>query len=182
MDDSILAVVDRSIGQLPDDLPKDDISKVRMELFKQLRKAARKAARANGLILYLPTERVHDTVIPASFVVTEPTPVTGDVGSGIQTDHIFAALAADSGISEAVDVDGSSGIRMERVVPPQEGSEIPFSSRRVEYVLSVPGRPLPRWLAITFSTVGDGKPDSDYSSALVELFDAMMMTFRWSYE
>ncbi|TPQ22077.1 hypothetical protein [Streptomyces sporangiiformans] len=178
INDSILALVDRSINQLPDDIPKDDISKVRMELFKQLKKAARKAEKANGLLLYLPVERIRSTVVPASFVVSEPTDGTG---AGIQSDQVLGSLAAGRGNSEPVEIDGSSGIRMERVVPPPEDSETDFASRRVEYVLSMPASPLPRWLAITFSTVGDGNPDSEFSSALVDLFDAVMMTFRWSY-
>lgn len=179
MNDSILTVVDRSINQLPEDLPKDDVSKVRMELFKQLRKAARKAAKANGLILYLPVERVRNTVLPASFVVSESIPFTG---AGIDAGQVLGMLAAESESSEVVDVDGSPGTRMERIVPPPDNSEMTLASRRVEYVLPLPGSTSPRWLAVTFSTVGDGNPRSEYSSALVDLFDAVMMTFRWSYQ
>ncbi|MGI5368145.1 hypothetical protein [Streptomyces iakyrus] len=179
MNDSILAVVDRSIAQLPEGLPKDDVSKVRMELFKQLRKAARKAARANGLSLYLPVERVRNTVLPASFVVSEPISAKGE---GFESGQVLGALAADSANSEVVDIDGSLTTRLERVVPPPANSEMTLASRRVEYVLPLPGSSYPRWLAITFSTVGDGDPESEYSSALVDLFDAVMMTFRWSYQ
>lgn len=179
VNDSVLALVDRSIDQLAEDLPRDDVSKVRMELFKQLRKAARKASRANGMMLYLPVDRVHGSVVPASFVVSEP---ISAVGAGFQSDQILGMLAAERGQSEAVTLDGSSGIRFERTVPSPENSDIKFASRRVEYVLPLPGSPLPRWLAFTFSTVGDGNPDSEYSAALVDLFDAVMMTFRWSYE
>ncbi|MBU5943758.1 hypothetical protein ACPCSL_27115 [Streptomyces griseoincarnatus] len=179
VNDSVLALVDRSIDQLPEDLPRDDVSKVRMELFKQLRKAARKASRANGMMLYLPVERVRGSVIPASFVVSEP--ITA-IGAGFHPDQVLKGVAAERGESEAVTVDGSAGTRVERIVPPPEGSEIEFPSRRVEYILPLPGSPFPSWLAITFSTIGDGKPDSEYSSALVNLFDAVMTTFRWSYE
>ncbi|MEU3891027.1 hypothetical protein [Streptomyces sp. NPDC029041] len=177
MSDSILRVVDNSIGQLPDDLPKDDVSKLRMELFRRLKKAARKAAKANGLLLYLPVQRVRSTLAPASFVISQ---VSGE-GIGIQSNEVLGALAADRGNSEPVDVDGSQGTRIERVVPPAEDAEGSFSSRRIEYVLPLPDSPLPRWLTVTFSTVGDGDPDSDFTSALVDLFDAVMTTFRWSY-
>jgi hypothetical protein len=178
MNDSILALVDRSISQVSDDVPKDAVSKIRMDLFKHLRKAARKAARANGLVLYLPVERVRETVVPASFVVSEQIPAQG---AGFDSGQVLGALSAERGDSEEVELDGSPGIRMERVVAPSEGSEVPYSSRRVEYLVSLPNSPLPRWLAITFGTVGDGNPDSEYSAALVDLFDAVMMTFRWSY-
>jgi hypothetical protein len=33
-----------------------------------------------------------------------------------------------------------------------------------------------------FSTLGSGDPDGEYAKILVELFDAMMSTFRWSWE
>lgn len=178
MNDSILAVIDRSINQLPEDLPIDDVSRVRMELFKQLRKAARKAARANGLVLYLPVERVRNTVLPASFVVSEPISAKGD---GIESGQVLEALAVESENSELVDIDGSTATRMEKVVPPPDNSGMILASRRVEYVLPLPGSPSARWLAVTFSTVGDGNPKSEYSDALVDLFDAVMMTFRWSY-
>ncbi|MER7486214.1 hypothetical protein ABTY20_10000 [Streptomyces sp. NPDC126497] len=179
MNDSVLSLVDRSIDQLPEGLPRDDVSKVRMELFKQLRKAARKASRANGMMLYLPVERIHGSVVPASFVVSEP---ISAVGAGFQSDQVLEMLAAGRGQSDTVTLDGSSGTRIERTVPPPERSEVELASRRVEYVLPLPASPLPRWLVFTFSTVGDGNPDSEYSSALVDLFDAVMMTFRWSYE
>ncbi|KAF3466833.1 hypothetical protein [Streptomyces sp. Tu 3180] len=179
VNDSVLALVDRSIDQLPKDLPRDDVSKVRMELFKQLKKAARKASRANGMMLYLPVERVRGSVVPASFIVSEPISATG---AGFHSDQVIGGVTAERGQSETVTIDGSPGTRIEHIVPPPERSEIEFPSRRVEYILPLPGSPLPRWLAVTFSTVGDGKPDSEYSSALVDLFDAIMMTFRWSYE
>ncbi|MET9758696.1 hypothetical protein ABZ016_06515 [Streptomyces sp. NPDC006372] len=177
MNDSILRIVDNSINQLPGDLPKDDVSKLRMELFKRLKKAVRKAAKANGLLLYLPVQRVRSTLAPASFVVSQ---VSG-AGVGIQPNDVLGALAAGRGSSEPVDVDGSQGTRIERVVPPSDDSEGSFSSRRIEYVLPLPASSLPRWLTVTFSTVGDGDPDSEFTSALVDLFDAVMTTFRWSY-
>ncbi|MFF7310284.1 hypothetical protein [Streptomyces sp. NPDC008137] len=178
MNDTILRIVDNSIGNLPSDLPKDDISKLRMEMFKRLKKAARKAARANGLLLYLPVERVRSTLAPASFVISQ---VAGK-GVSLQSNEVLSMVASNRGSSESVDIDGSHGTRLERVVPPLDDSEMNFPSRRIEYVLPLPGSSLPRWLTVTFSTVGDGNPDSEFTSALVDLFDAVMTTFRWSYE
>ncbi|MFF4566006.1 hypothetical protein [Streptomyces sp. NPDC001435] len=178
MNDTILRIIDHSIENLPRDLPKDDVSKARMELFKQLRKAAKQAARNNGQMLYLPVERVYGTYIPASFVVSEP--LIGS-GVGVDSDEVLGLLAAGRGDSEPVDLDGAEGMRIERVVPPPPDSEVQYASRRVEYVLRVPGSPVPRWLTITFSTAGDGNTDSEFTAALVDLFDAVMTTFRWSY-
>jgi hypothetical protein len=51
----------------------------------------------------------------------------------------------------------------------------------VDYVLAVPGD-ADRYLTIAFSTIGGGDPDDAYAIALVDLFDAMMLTWRWSWE
>jgi hypothetical protein len=71
--------------------------------------------------------------------------------------------------------------RTEAVAAPDPGQEVPLGSRRADYVVPVPGQP-GQWLIITFSTVGDGDPDGDFAKLLVELFDAIMLTFRWSGE
>lgn len=178
MSDNIMRIVDRAINQLPTDLPKDDVSKLRMDLFKQLKKSASRAARAKAQLLYLPVDRIRGTVVPGSFIVSEP--ISGG-GSGFQSDQVLRGLVADRESSEPVDIDGSSGTRLERIVPPRDDSDVQFASRRVEYVFPVPGHTPPPWLTITFSTVGDGEPDSEFTSALVDLFDAVMTTFRWSY-
>jgi hypothetical protein len=39
-----------------------------------------------------------------------------------------------------------------------------------------------RWISINFSTPGDGDLESEFTGVLVELFDAVVGTFRWSYE
>jgi len=52
------------------------------------------------------------------------------------------------------------------------------ASRRVDYLLPVPGQP-GQWLIVTFATPGDGDPEGTFASLLVELFDSIMLTFRW---
>jgi hypothetical protein len=54
-----------------------------------------------------------------------------------------------------------------------------YGSRRVDYIVPVPGE-VDRWLVIAFSTIGGGDPDDNVARLLVELFDAMMATFRWA--
>jgi hypothetical protein len=56
---------------------------------------------------------------------------------------------------------------------------MPAASRRVDYVLPVPGIP-GDWLVIAFSTLGDGRPEGQFTRLLVELFDAIVSTFRWT--
>ncbi|MFF4401407.1 hypothetical protein [Streptomyces sp. NPDC001480] len=71
MNDTILRIIDRSIANLPQDLPKDDVSKARMELFKQLKKAARQTAKNDGLMLYLPVvPHLPDGILGATQHVT----------------------------------------------------------------------------------------------------------------
>jgi len=41
-----------------------------------------------------------------------------------------------------------------------------------------PPSPL-RWALASFTTLGAGKPDDDVAELLVELFDAIMLTWRW---
>jgi hypothetical protein len=50
----------------------------------------------------------------------------------------------------------------------------------VDYVVAVPGDP-DRYLAVAFSTFGGGDPDDAFARQLVELFDAMMSTWRWTW-
>jgi hypothetical protein len=50
----------------------------------------------------------------------------------------------------------------------------------VDYTFPIPGDSR-RWLAVTFSTPGAGDPGDQVAEALVELFDAIMTTFRWRH-
>lgn len=103
------------------------------------------------------------TPLAASFVVAE------------------AEGAEEAGESEGTvrDVAGTKAVRREYVrAPSQEPYDAP--SRHVDYVLPVPGeRAHPHWLTVSFSTAGDGNPESAFTRAVVDLFDAMMTTFRW---
>jgi hypothetical protein len=58
------------------------------------------------------------------------------------------------------------------------GVTVEHGSRRVDYVLPVPADP-DRWVVVSFSTLGSGDPNGELARLLVELFDAMMTTFRW---
>jgi hypothetical protein len=48
----------------------------------------------------------------------------------------------------------------------------------VDYALPVPGHQ-GQWLIVTFATSGDGDPEGAFANLLVELFDSIMLTFRW---
>jgi hypothetical protein len=74
-------------------------------------------------------------------------------------------------------LDGAPAARVERITAP--AAEDDQASLRVEYTVPVPAG-VNRWMVITFSTLGDGDPAGEYASLLVQLFDAIMSTFRWT--
>lgn len=174
---AIKRILDDAFGRLPKNAPADTVMPWRQELEQRLSAAVREARRSGALDLYLPVERAHGVLIPASFIVSE-----GSLGSieRVDPEHIVAFMAAGSDQYRAVTADGAIGVRREhtsRPAPPR----IDHGSRRVDYTLSVPGQ-TDRWLVIAFSTLGGGDPSDDYAKLLVELFDAIMSTFRWRRE
>jgi hypothetical protein len=70
------------------------------------------------------------------------------------------------------------GSRLESTAPVQMIMGIEAASRRVDYALPVPGHQ-GQWLIVTFATSGDGGPEGAFADFLVELFDSIMLTFRW---
>jgi hypothetical protein len=36
-----------------------------------------------------------------------------------------------------------------------------------------------RWLIVTFATPGDGDPAGEFAGPLAQLFDSIILTFRW---
>ncbi|WP_434594705.1 hypothetical protein [Streptomyces sp. A5-4] len=177
-DQALKRIVDQAVEQLSEDIPKDDVIKARLELRKQLTKAVKPARKAGGLTLYLPVERIHGSLVAASFVVSEV--LSGPSGSGPSGD-VVAQLLSGAADSEPITVDGSEGTRTDRVLPPAPEREVEFPSRRIDYVLPVPRSTSSQWVTVCFSTIADGDPAGEFAEVLVELFDAVMTTFRWSY-
>lgn len=167
------AVLERSFAELPRDSTADVRSEVRSQLLAQ---AHRARDDGQGLDLLLPVELSHGQTIAASAIVAE----FAFDGVSVDPGHVLTALIADAQSTTPIALDGASGVRAERVVvaDPSRQQGLDSSSRRVDYVLAVPNDP-GRWVTISFSSFGDGKPDSDFSALLVELFDAIMGTWRW---
>lgn len=159
---------------LTPDVPRDSTAALRAEVRRQLREAAADAARVGGIDLYLPVRRMHDVSVAASFVVSE----VADAAAGEAPGAIAEVFGADA---EDVVVDGFRGVRHDDVVAPDPlmSELVQVPSRRVTYVVPAPP-PDPRWLVVSFSTIGDGAdPRGDLAEVLVDLFDAIMGTFRW---
>jgi hypothetical protein len=140
---------------------------------------ARQARSNGGLDLYLPVEYVHGTAVPASFVVSQVTLPVDASGEEADPAEVIAAVTATSDSARPVVVNGAQAVRTEHVAGPDPAQEIPVGSRRADYLVPLPGR-ADRWLVATFSTIGDGDPEGDFAKLLVELFDAIMLTFRWT--
>jgi hypothetical protein len=166
IDDAITAA-------LPADLPRDEAAKVRVTVKGRLLAAAADGRDAGALDLYVPLAGMHGLAIPASFVVSDI-----PVQPGREADEAMREFAADPDAGP-VTVDGDPAIRLDTVLEPDTlMTEVDAPTRRITYLVPVPG--LPRWLTVTFSTIGDGDPASDFSQILVDLFDAIMTTFRWA--
>ncbi|MEW2387269.1 hypothetical protein AB0933_02785 [Streptomyces venezuelae] len=184
-EEAIRALVDDAFATLPADAPRDKVGPYRRELERRLKDAVQEARKAEALDLYLPVERMHGIAVPASIVVSEmkfPDEVAVDPSA---VSRRLLESPGRAGEATVVDVDGVSAVRTERTVAAGEPGGGELASRRVDYVVPVPGDP-GRWLGVVFSTLAEGVEEiesaeyAEYADLFVELFDAMMCTFRWS--
>ncbi|WP_326694265.1 MULTISPECIES: hypothetical protein [unclassified Streptomyces] len=171
-DNAVRRIVDHTF----ENLPRDEVFSYRRDLEATLGRRVREAQNADGLDLYLPVELMHGISVPASILISE-TRIPGDNGPDPHEVALFLASSGDD--LETVDLDGVPSVRTERTAPADAGREVEFPSRQVNYQVPVPQAP-GRWLTIAFSTVGSEDADGDLSLLLVDLFDAVMTTFRWS--
>ncbi len=127
--------------------------------------------------------------------------------------HVVTYLAAERGDGTRTQaaVDGAMALRVEHVAGPDPAADVQATTRRVDYIVSMPGEP-DRWLIVAFSTLdqggqipdgqgtqstqgahngaapdaaddgqGNAGPGDQLAYLLVQLFDAMMATFRWTW-
>ncbi|MFJ4786753.1 hypothetical protein [Streptomyces sp. NPDC088794] len=189
---SVRSVVTSAFARPPAGVPRDKLAPLRLELERRLLAAVAEARKADALELYLPMKLAVEVNLGASFTVSlARLPVRSPAGGGATSTSVPAEIAvqllAGESPTDTSDVDLSSGevdgalaVRRERVVSadPARGAEL--ASRRVEYLVAVPADP-GQWLVVAFSTIGAGNPQDELSQALVEWFDALMTTFRWSW-
>jgi hypothetical protein len=165
-------------------LPRDTVAPYRLEIERRLKQQVAQARANGGVDMYFPVEISALGPLPASFVVSEirldPPEGAGDTDPSL----VVAALAADAleaPGSRIVDIDGASGVRTEELVGAEPDAEFQYASRGVKYILPVPGAS-GRWLLVMFATPGAADPAGKLADLLVELFDAIMGTFRWTEE
>jgi hypothetical protein len=161
--DAIVARAAAALGEEPGD-----------QIGARLREAAVAARQQCGRYLYLPVAAVNGTPIAASFVVAD---VAFGAVDPIDPALLVSGLAADPDARRAR-IPGTAGVRNESTHPadPERGAPLPY--HRVDYILSVPNDP-DRWLVCTFTTFRLADGPEDPSVTVVELFDAIMATFRW---
>jgi hypothetical protein len=170
-DKAVRAAAREAASAWPGDAPPDRVGPHRVELERRLREVAREARRSGGIDLCLPIVPVDGTPLAASFVVSE-------VFTHSSAYAVITQVTDDE--AQPVTIDGTEGLRAERVRGPLPARGIDTGSRQVDYLLPVPGD-TGRWLVIAFSTLGAGDPDDQTAFLLTGLFDAMMTTFRWRW-
>jgi hypothetical protein len=174
--DAVKKILDNAFSRLGPDLPRDRVTPYRKELERRLSRLISQARSSGGFCLYLPVEYVYQARVAASFVVSQ-----GSLGSDSQIDPaaVLSRLISGEEQAQPVAVDGVTAARIERVAPPDPDTEVEQGSRRVDYVIPVPGQH-DQWLVVAFSTLGGGDPEDEYARLQAELFDAIMGTFRWA--
>jgi len=172
---AIKKILDRSFRHLP----RDRVAPYRMEIERRLKALVAQSRSNAGVDLYFPVEPAQDGPVPASFLVSEArySPPVED-GGEIDPAQVLAYLASESASARIIEADGAPGLRTEQIVRPGPEAEFQYATKRVEYTLAVPGSP-GRWLLAAFSTPGSADPDGQLARLLTELFDAIMLTFRW---
>jgi hypothetical protein len=176
---AVKKIVEDAFARRSPHVPPDKLVPLRLDLERKLSAMISQARERGGVDLYLPLEPRRGIPIAASFVVSQ-----FDLGAGpdqpVDASAVISHLATLDGDSVITTVDESMAVRTERIADPEPGEEIEERSRRVDYVVATPGDP-GRWLAVAFSTLGGGDPEDELASALVQLFDAVMSTFRWTW-
>ncbi|MDQ1576382.1 MAG: hypothetical protein QOH55_1532 [Microbacteriaceae bacterium] len=165
-------------GSVPDEVPRDTATPFRQEVRKQLVRLVDQARSAGAGLLCLPTQRMGDIAVPASYTVSEWRDVEREE---VAPSALLESLAAASTASvRFVDIDGQPALREESVeaADPEADPLAKHAARRVTYTVSAPRDPR-GWIVFTFITLGDGSPEGALADMLVELFDAQLTTLRW---
>ena len=185
---AIRGVVDEVLRRLSKGVSRDKLTRYRIELERRLSDMATQARSAGGVDLYLPIEDSHGVTITASFVVSQvtlPAPPAADPpaelpdAEQVDTAQFVSYLTSADGDAAPVVIAGAAAARKESVAAADPAQQVPYGSRRVDYMLPVPGESR-GMLIVAFSTIGDGDPEGQFAKLLVELFDAIMTTFRWA--
>jgi hypothetical protein len=177
-DEAVLhSIIDEIVDEaLPATLPRDKAEPWRGEMRKTIAGVVAEARDAGANAVYLPVRPVNGINVPASFVESE----VDDDGAG-DPGAVLAAMLADADAGALHVIDGAHAVRTDSSVvrvEPRDGW-LEMTTRQIVYTIEVPHRE-GRWVVMSFSAASGDRPSAALSDALVELFDALMLTFRWS--
>jgi hypothetical protein len=123
--------------------------------------------------------------IPASITETELFGVVGPSATEVAASLLDDLQESDAQASTVVDLDGRPGARLASTLEeaPDEAGRTAAATRQVTYVVSR-DEAEGDWLVLSFSTTfstGPGSgPSERLAETLVDFFDAVMTTFRWT--
>jgi len=174
---AIKRILDDKLRTLPVRVSRDAIFPYRVMIERHLRKLAAEARKQGGLDLYLPVDFRNGSLISASFVISEGTLAAS--GREHAPAALLTALTENDGDAATVSVGNGPSLRKEHFAPADPISGTEYGSRRVDYVVPI-ANDGSRWLVAAFSTVVNEEAPDWFAKLLVELFDAIMSTFRWT--
>ncbi|GAA4703587.1 hypothetical protein APR04_000546 [Promicromonospora umidemergens] len=170
--------LDRAVDQVVAGTFPEGASPVDVESHRQaLRDSLRQAFSAAGTgAVYVPTEPMAGIAIPASIIETE---LFGLVGRSAT--EVAASVLGDAKESTAVDVDGRPGVRLASTLgeAPHPAGRPVAGTRQVTYVVAR-DEAGGDWLVLSFSAVWSDPGTERLAEVLVDFFDAVMATFRWT--
>ncbi|MGL5810517.1 MAG: hypothetical protein ACRCYQ_11280 [Nocardioides sp.] len=171
----VARALDHAMGRAPSQIPPDQLAPVRRRLERELAHQLDEAAGRGGVDFYYPAGELHGVALNASFVVCSVRP-PAPAHDGLTTPTLAELIRHGA---EAVTVADTVWVRSERL-DESDGRDVAagLRSRRVEYLTAVPDDER-RWVVVSCSVIGDGDPDSLPTGLVVELFDAIMSTWRW---
>lgn len=179
---TVARLMDGAMKDVPKELPPDQVMPVRRRAEADLLRNLQEARDSSGVDAYLPVGLMHGNRLNATFIVSSAVPDA--MADEELTAHVVASLLTHSD-SRPVTIDDTVWVRRERTVAasdrPGDRPEpiASFDTRRVEYRAPVPGD-VRRWITVAFTTGGDGDLGSRTTALVVDLFDAIMGTWRWS--
>jgi hypothetical protein len=176
-------LVEETTREVPKEMPPDQVGPMRRELEHRLINDIMRSREYGGVDFYLPAGPQHGLLIGASFVVSQIRP-PGQLPEELDPDQavgsVLAELLSQSASATAEMIAGQAWVRSRKVLAPDPdrapGVDVPMVA--VSYTTALPDDPA-KWVLVEFSGTGDGDPDSESTALIVDLFDAIMSTWRW---
>jgi hypothetical protein len=174
--------LDRELDAILATVPRDSYGPLITQAREQAHETLKAARIAGALDLYLPLGGMHGTAVPASFLVTavafnEPPPdLLASDDPEATSMRIAIMLATSMPQGEVREMPAGMAVRSRQDVAATGESQQPGT--RLDYHWPLPSQPL-KWALASFTTLRASTPEDDVTELLVDLFDAIMLTWRW---